>query len=230
MTDKPLTSHNVVPLREDGPRIAAFLNGIDGGDRPTSAASIAGVHLDPALGLAPAVPGALLDVRAAHAQNLRDGSAAVGTAEAEAVTGLVPAADSSEEEDDDSIDAGVIHYPRKLHEAGEAAIAIVANMCEAEFAMGNPRNLPEPILGWYVMTLSYQLCVLEATAQPADARAAHARQLDAARKAFAKYTGPYAEGVREEVDETLRMRYHWDAIRDDGTYGGILPAPRAKDA
>lgn len=207
MNDPTKTTHNVQPLREDGPRIAAFLNGIDGGDRPTTAASIAGVHLDPALGLQPAVPGALL------APPVAPGLPQIG-AQLEA--------QQAETEDDEVLDAGPIHYAHKLHQAGEAAIAIVANMCEAEFAQGNPRNLPEPILGWYVMTLTYQLCVLEACGADIEGRLSHARQLNAARGAFTKYGGPYANGVRLEVADALHRRKQWPGVVDL-TYGGLLP-------
>lgn len=209
MNDKPAPLANVVPLREDGPKIAALLNQIDGGSRPTTAASVAGVHLDPALGLQPAVPGSL-----------------VAPPRETTFVDIAPAAHGGEdldgEEQDESEEQGNPYfYGRKLHEAGEAAIAIVANLCEAEFAQGNPRNLPEPILGWYVMTLTYQLCVLEACNAPVEGRLAHAHQLDTARKAFAKYTGPYADSVREEVEDVLTRRKRWDD--GDGTYGGLLP-------
>lgn len=203
MTDKPIAT----PLREDGPKIAAFLNGMDGGNRPTSQASVAGVHLDPALGLVPAVPGSLIQPSTEASLPAAHGD----------ITDL--------EEQGDDIDMGPLNYPRKLHEAGEAAIQIVCNMCEAEAAGGNLRNIPEPILGWYVMTLAYQLCVLEACSADVSTRASHARQLIAARTAFEKYRGPYADGVREEVEETLTLRKHWECIRDDGTYGNALPAP-----
>lgn len=120
-------------------------------------------------------------------------------------------------------DIGPIHYAHKLHEAGEAAIAILSNMCEAEFAQGNPRNLPEPILAWYAMTLSYQLCVLEATLQRYDQRKAHAGQLQAARNAFAKYTGPYADSVRADIAETLDKRYRPKGLEEESkTYHGVL--------
>lgn len=128
-----------------------------------------------------------------------------------------------ENEAEDGVDVGPIHYAHKLHQAGEAAIAIVSNMCEAEFAMGNPRNLPEPILGWYVMTLTYQLCVLEAVNAPHARRAAHVAQLRAARAAFAHLQGEYAEVVRGEIAEVLEHRYRDPALADeDRTYGGTL--------
>lgn len=215
MTDqKPIVS--LVPQREDGPRIAAFLNGIDGGQRPTNPASAVGVHLAPEAGLVPAVPGKLIDI----AQAPREATAPM--------LEPAPAADSSDEQGTgDIIDVGPIHYAHKLHECGEGAIAIVSNMCEAEFAMGNPRNLPEPILGWYNLTLTYQLLVLEACGAAPDVRSAHARQLAAARAAFVKYAGAYASAVRAEVDDSLGRRKHWGTTRDDGTYGGILPAPES---
>lgn len=208
MNDKPLPT-NVVPLREDGPRIAAFLNGVDGGNRPTDMASAVGVHLDPSLGLKPAVPGSLL----------------MAPVEPTAPQ-LAPAASSDAEQDEDEgTDVGPIHYAHKLHQAGESAIAIVANMCESEFAQGNPRNLPEPILGWYVMTLTYQLLVLEACNDSREALCQHAEQLRLARAAFGKYTGSYANGVREEVADALTRRKVW--TEGDHTYGGRVEAPQA---
>lgn len=127
------------------------------------------------------------------------------------------------EEDDSPVDVGPIHYAERLHESGEAAIQIVCNMCECEAAMGNLRNVPEPILGWYLMTLTYQLCVLEATLARYDQRKAHAAQLQAVRDVFDRFTSPYAKGVREEVDDVLERRYRPKGLEEeDRHYRGVL--------
>jgi hypothetical protein len=93
----------------------------------------------------------------------------------------------------------------RLHQAGEAAIAILANMCEAEFALGNPRNMPEPMLGWYALSLTYQLCVLEFTGRAYDEREAHARQLAATTAALGRRTS-YAQDVQAEINALLAER------------------------
>lgn len=121
------------------------------------------------------------------------------------------------------VDVGPINYAMHLHEAGEAAVQIVKNLCESEFAQGNPRNIPEPILGWYCMTMLYQLCVLEATLARYDLRKAHAEQLQAARDAFNKYTGGYADGVREELAEVLTTRFRPKGLAEEHLdYRGVL--------
>lgn len=120
----------------------------------------------------------------------------------------------------DTVDLGPVHYAEKLHESGEAATQIVANMCEAEFAGGNPRNIPEPIIGWYVMTLAYQLCVMEAVNMSPAAISDHVGQLNDVRRVFKRYETPYGDGVREEVRTVLRDRRTYGD--KDGTYGGTL--------
>jgi hypothetical protein len=131
--------------------------------------------------------------------------------------------------EDEGVVVGPINYAHKLHQAGEAAIGIVCNMCEAEFAGGNPNNMPEPILGWYVLTLSYQLCVLEAVEQPVAPRLAHAQQLRAALIAFKRHHGPYAQAVRADVGEVLRTRFVPAALAgEDLGYGDTIPAPSGK--
>lgn len=99
-----------------------------------------------------------------------------------------------------------VDYAARLHAAGEAAISILCNMAEAEFAIGNPRNMPEPVLGWYAMTLTYQLCLMEACALPRAKREAHVGQLVAAVKAIRPMDTKYSRGVLEEIGEALRER------------------------
>lgn len=210
--------------REDGPAVARLFDQLDGRAPQQGDAASAGTHLDPAA------------VMAAMTGNKRNPATepmvchACGAGPLEAHKDDCPVVGGNELEpaDPNAIpegfeDIGLINYAHKLHEAGEAAIAILANMAEAEFAMGNPRNLPEPIIAWYVMTLAYQLCVLEATLQPYDARKAHAAQLQAAREVFKRHTGAYADGVRAEVDTTLAERYRPQELADEAKdYRGVL--------
>lgn len=129
----------------------------------------------------------------------------------------------TKEAEGDAVDVGPIQYAERLHEAGEAAIQIVSNMCESEFAGGNPHNIPEPILGWYAMCLTYQLCVLEATLARYDQRKAHAAQLQAVRDVFARFNSVYADTVREEVNEVLRDRFRPKALAEEhADYRGVL--------
>lgn len=109
------------------------------------------------------------------------------------------------EEEDEPTHNLVQSVGKAMHQAGEAAIVILANMAEAEFAMGNPRNMPEPILGWYALTLAYQLCLFEFTGRPLEERTAHAGQLKAAIGALGGSTD-YARGVQDEVAEVMTNR------------------------
>lgn len=121
------------------------------------------------------------------------------------------------------VDVGLINYAQCLHEAGEAAIQIVKNMVDAEISMGNPRNIPEPIMGWYVMTMAYQLCLMEACDTVLDVRIGHAQQLSFALKAFKTHAGAYADAVREDVATALAERYRPAALEgEDRTYAGLL--------
>ena len=129
---------------------------------------------------------------------------------------------------EDGVIVGPINYAHKLHQAGEAATNILCGMAEAEFAGGNPNNMPEPILGWYCLTLVYQLCVFEAVEFKLEARQPHAEQLRAALNAFKRHHGEYANAVRADVAEALRTRFVPAALAaEDLSYGGVITGPRA---
>lgn len=128
-------------------------------------------------------------------------------------------------DDEDDAVMSPVHYAHQLHQAGEAAISILCNMAESEFAIGNPRNMPEPVLGWYAMTLAYQLCVMEACALPAGKRMAQAAQLEAAVKVLRPNKTQYSDGVLEEIGSVLVDRAPMMAKLipgEDLTYGGKL--------
>lgn len=141
--------------------------------------------------------------------------------------GILPLLDDDEAAAEiESQTVGPINYAKKLHQAGEAAILIASNTCEAEFAYGNPCNIPEPVLGWYTMTLAYQLLLFEAVERPRDEREEHAGQLAAARKAFSRHDTPYAKAVKADIAEALNTRYTPKALAgEDLTYGGLVSAP-----
>lgn len=139
--------------------------------------------------------------------------------------GILPLLQESADEGESQV-VGPINYAKKLHQAGEAAIQIAAASCESEFAFGNPCNIPEAVLGWYTMTLAYQLLLLEAVERPLDERELHAGQLQAARKAFDRHKTPYAQAVKADVAEALNTRYTPLALQgEDLSYGGKVPKP-----
>ncbi len=197
--------------REDGPAIAKLLAGVDGGPS------------NPLLDGIKAGKGGVIHLPAHLALKIDEKTeatrfAATGMMAADAMNGT-----EGEHEIDisnmDMEDLGPVHYAHKLHQAGEAAIQIVCNMADAEFAMGNPNNIPEALLGWYVMVLTYQLCVLEAVGADEEALEMHADQLRAAISAFKRHKGAYGDGVREEIEFVLANR---KTFKGDGTYGGKL--------
>lgn len=182
--------------REDGPAIAKLLGAIDGAQ-----------VLQPGpkeLFLPPGV-----DKPSAETMTRFQGG-----------TNLDPAPAASD--DTSEANVGPFNYAHHLHQSGEAAIQIVKNMVEMELAYGNPDELPEPILGWYCMTMAYQLCVLEATLARYDIRKAHADQLQAARNAFT-FKSEYADGVRAEITEVLATRHRPKGLAEEhADYRGVL--------
>lgn len=111
-------------------------------------------------------------------------------------------------------------YGHALHQSGEAAIQIVKNMVDAEAAGGNLRNIPEPILGWYVLTMTAQLCVLELCRAPRPERQAHAEQLQFARNVFDRFDDPYAQAVKGDIASMLEERV--TLADEDRSYQGKL--------
>lgn len=114
-------------------------------------------------------------------------------------------------------------YARELAKCGDVAINILKEMCDAEMALGNPKNMPEPVLGWYALTLTNQLVLLEACNGPQ--RQAHAEQLAASLRGVRSYKTPYADGICAEVAAILEERKPmiaklWPEL--DVTYGGVL--------
>lgn len=181
--------------REDGPAIASLFARLEGEAPPPAPPPPGGTHLPPEAGLTPNVS-------------------------TEQLASDEPMGDDEMTEEQRN---GPMQYVARLHQAGEAAIQIVKNMVDAECAGGNPRNIPEPILGWYIMTMTYELCVLEACLAKYDQRKAHAEQLQYVRNVFKRYEGEYADGVREEVEEVLKTRFRPKGLDDEhADYRGVL--------
>jgi hypothetical protein len=222
--------------REDGPALQKLFGKLDGPAKfdtviPDEVMALIGDNSDvarPALGRFIVIAPPAEEGGRAHAYTIHIDGRIEGFPEGSVVdNGILPLL-QDEPDDGDSQVVGPVNYAKKLHQAGEAAIAIAANSCEVEFAYGNPCNIPEPIIGWYTMTLAYQLLLFEAVERPYDERLQHAEQLAAARKAFSRHDTPYATAVKADVAEALNTRYTPTNLqKEDLSYGGVIPAPPA---
>lgn len=135
----------------------------------------------------------------------------------------VHVSDQPADDDTEDNELSPMTFARLLSTSGDTAIQILKEMCDAEMAMGNPKNMPEPVLGWYALTLTYQLGALEACNGPQ--RPAHAAQLAAAIAGMRAYRTPYANGVIDEIDLILSERVPMMQRLIPGqdlTYGGVL--------
>lgn len=221
--------------REDGPGIQKLFAKLDGPvsfktEIPDEIAGMANGNGDPVeehprIGWFEVVTPADADGKV-HTYRMHVDGRIEGFPEGSAVfNGILPLL-SDEPGEIDSQMVGPVNYAKKLHQAGEAAIIIASESCMAEFAYGNPCNIPEPVLGWYTMTLAYQLLLFEAVERPYDERRQHADQLAAARKAFSRHDTAYAKAVKADIAEALNTRYTPTNLQgEDLSYGGRVPAP-----